>query len=229
MALLVRSWNLFHGNASPPRRRSYLWEMVVLASADRPDVLCVQEVPIWGLEHLGAWSGMRVFPAIARQGVPPARLSGWVTRQHNGLLRSAVTGQANAILVGSGHDVEDLGAERVSGRGRERRVCQAVRLDGSIVVANTHLSSGRNAQPAELDRVHAFAESRARPGDVVVLAGDLNLRDPRVVGYSAAGAGIDHVLVRGATAGPLVVWSHDRRRQNGVVLSDHAPVELTIG
>ena len=37
--MLVRSWNLFHGNSFPPGRTSYLEEMVMLASADRPDVL----------------------------------------------------------------------------------------------------------------------------------------------------------------------------------------------
>jgi endonuclease/exonuclease/phosphatase family metal-dependent hydrolase len=37
------------------------------------------------------------------------------------------------------------------------------------------------------------------------------------------------VLVRGLTASPLVEWPLERRRQNGAVLSDHAPVEVTIG
>lgn len=229
MALLIRSWNLFHGNASPPRRRSYLREMVVLASADHPDVLCLQEVPVWGLGHLAAWSGMLPLPAVARRGLPHARLAGWATRLHNGLLRSAITGQANAILAGAGHDVENLGAEPVSDVGRERRVCQAIRLDGAIVVANTHLSSVGDAQLVELDRARAFVESLARPGEAVVLAGDLNLRDARLDGYSAPTAGIDHVLVRGAAAGRVVTWPEERRRQNGVVLSDHAPVEIRIG
>ena len=229
MALLVRSWNLFHGNASPPRRRSYLREMVALACADDPDVLCLQEVPVWGLEQLGSWSGMRPFPAVARRGLRTTRLAGWATRLHNGLLRSAITGQANAILVGAGHDVEDLGVERVSDRGREHRVCQAVRLDGSIVVANTHLSSAGEAQLAELGRVRAFAESRARSSGTIVLAGDFNLRAVGLEGYSAPGPGIDHVLVRGAAAAALAVWPEERRRQNGAVLSDHAPVELWVG
>src|SRR5438105_1106403 len=39
MRLLVRTWNVFHGNTSPPRRRAFLDEMVRLASRDRPDVL----------------------------------------------------------------------------------------------------------------------------------------------------------------------------------------------
>jgi len=44
--LLVRTWNLFHGNAVPPERRAFLEEMVRLAAADGPDVLALQEVPV---------------------------------------------------------------------------------------------------------------------------------------------------------------------------------------
>ena len=43
--MLVRTWNLFHGNALPPQRHSFLDAMVRLATADDPDVLCVQEAP----------------------------------------------------------------------------------------------------------------------------------------------------------------------------------------
>ena len=57
--MLVRSWNLFHGNtaaARPPQPTSS--EMVRLAAADEPDVLCLQEVPLWALSRLARWSGM---------------------------------------------------------------------------------------------------------------------------------------------------------------------------
>ena len=49
--MLVRSWNLFHGNTSPPSSAVYLEEMVRLACADRPDVLVLQEVPAWALHE----------------------------------------------------------------------------------------------------------------------------------------------------------------------------------
>ena len=65
--MLVRSWNLFHGNTSPPRRRAYLEEMVRLITADGPDVVCLQEVPVWAVSRLAGWSGMRVLPAVARK------------------------------------------------------------------------------------------------------------------------------------------------------------------
>jgi endonuclease/exonuclease/phosphatase family metal-dependent hydrolase len=229
VALLVRSWNLFHGNASPPRSRSHLREMIELVTRDEPDVVCLQEVPVWGLSRLVTWSGMQAFPVIARRGLRPAQLAGWVTRLHNGLLRSAVAGQANAILVRSDHACVALGSSQVSDRGAERRVCQVVRVDGATIVANTHLSSAGDRQRLELERALAFAESHADPGTVVVLAGDFNLHGVAVAGFSHPGPGIDHVLVRGVTASDLVVWPEERRRQNGLVLSDHAPVELVVG
>ena len=46
MSLLVRTWNVFHGNASPPERHGFLEQMVRLATEDRPDVLCLQELPV---------------------------------------------------------------------------------------------------------------------------------------------------------------------------------------
>ena len=64
-----------------------------------------------------------------------------------------------------------------------------------------------------------------------MLAGDFNLRAehlPELEGWSARGPGIDHVLVRGLGASPVLVWPRERRLHNGLVLSDHAPVEARI-
>jgi endonuclease/exonuclease/phosphatase family metal-dependent hydrolase len=47
--VVVRSWNLFHGNTVPSQRHAFLHEMVRLATADSPDILCLQEVPAWAL------------------------------------------------------------------------------------------------------------------------------------------------------------------------------------
>ncbi len=104
MALLVRTWNVFHGNAVPPERAAYLEEMVRLAAADGPDVVCLQELPVWALGRLEDWSGMAAVGAVAappRLGPLrwPAALGRLVTGANHGLLRSAVTGQANAMLV----------------------------------------------------------------------------------------------------------------------------------
>lgn len=232
MGHIVRSWNVFHGNADPPRRRGYLHEMVRRASADGPDILCLQEVPVWALPRLDDWSRMRAFTVITRLPLGPKAVAGWVTRLHQGMLRSAVAGQANAVLVARSHDAESLGHERISDAGRERRIVQCVRVGGLGVVANLHATNDfrdPRVPAGEIERARAFAEAAARPGEAVVLAGDFNLRRPVLPGYSAPGPGIDHVLVRGVVARPLVTWSRELRVQNGAVLSDHAPVELEVG
>ena len=54
MGLLLRTWNLFHGNTVPPERRAHLEQMVRLATADEPDLVLLQEVPAWALGRLGA-------------------------------------------------------------------------------------------------------------------------------------------------------------------------------
>jgi endonuclease/exonuclease/phosphatase family metal-dependent hydrolase len=269
--LLVRTWNLFHGNANPPERTAFLEEMVGLAAADRPDVLCLQEVPVWALDRLGEWSGMSVAGAVAaRPTIGPlpstAELGRVLTSLDHGLLRSAFAGQANAVLVGGGLRIRDercvvlnprrfrrvqarwLGLDLVArlGWAKERRVCQAVRVaaeDGStLVVGNLHATSydaDQRLPDAELLRAAWFVDAVAVPGEPVVLCGDFNVTAARsrtladLAGpewrFSAAGTGIDHVLVRGAEAGPEETWPPERRRVGGRLLSDHAPIEVRIG
>jgi endonuclease/exonuclease/phosphatase family metal-dependent hydrolase len=115
---------------------------------------------------------------------------------------------------------------RVSDRGRERRICHAVRLDG-FVIGNVHATNefrDPDVPRTELRRAYALIDAMAGGEDVRVLAGDFNVRDPELPGPN-----IDHVLVAGAAHGPLVVWERERRLHNGLVLSDHAPVEVEIG
>ena len=56
----------------------------------------------------------------------------------------------------------------------------------------------------------------------------LQRRRPLLDGYSDPGEGIDHVLVRGARPLSVAAWPHERRVQNGVVLSDHPVVEARL-
>ncbi len=198
--MLVRSWNLFHGNTVPPQRRGFLGEMLRLATADDPAVLCVQEVPAWALGLFTAGD------VAARPRIGPipigAGLGHRLTRQHQGLLRSAFSGQGNAILLDSGlrllaHSaltlnprrfrdaqarVLQLGSRARRAWARERRVVQAVRLgDGAgrtFAIANLHCTSyaaDERLADAELLRAAWFAVSEAQPEDVVVLAGDFNV------------------------------------------------------
>ncbi len=188
-------------------------------------MLCLQELPLWALPPLGRWTGMQSFPARTRRAPLGSRAGRVLTAIHYAVLRSAFTGQANAILVAAGRAVEGLGVIRISDRGQHPRVCQAVRIDGRIVVANIH-TSGAVAQK-QVDRALAWLDGLVEPAEPLVLAGDFNA-SLELPAFSAPHGGIDDVLVRGAEATPLHVWPEERRRQNGVVLSDHAPVELTV-
>jgi endonuclease/exonuclease/phosphatase family metal-dependent hydrolase len=185
VSLLVRTWNVFHGNAVPPERRAFLREAVELASADRPDVLCVQEVPAWALGRLDEWSGMRAFGVVAappRLGPFPstAEIGRRISSIHNGLLRSEFSGQANAILTAA--TLEPLAEQesivlneprfrRAQARwleldlltqlawSKERRVCHAVRLaraDGRmLVVANLHATASRDRRVSDAELFRA--------------------------------------------------------------------------
>ncbi|MDF2749813.1 MAG: Endonuclease/exonuclease/phosphatase [Gaiellaceae bacterium] len=233
MALLVRSWNVFHGNTDPPDHRSRLHTMIRLASGDRPDVLCLQEVPLWALPRLERWSAMRACSVATRRSLLPPWLAGVLTRLHNGLLRSAIAGQANAILLGPALQPLEHRVLRIDDGRREPRWCQAVRTR-DVVLANLHATNDfrdPRVPAAEIRRAEAFVDEVA--GELpCVLAGDFNLRsrdlDP-LPGWSELGAGIDHVLVRGLAVTSLSVWPEERRRHDGRVLSDHAPVEMTAG
>jgi endonuclease/exonuclease/phosphatase family metal-dependent hydrolase len=206
--LVVRTWNLFHGNAKPPERRAFLEQMVRLASADSPDVLCLQELPVWSLRRLQGWSGMTAIRAVAARPKLPPELGRVITDLHHGLLRSVLTGQANAILLGPAlrvvdHDVVvlnpwsyrrrvarrlGLGRERRLRWAKERRVCQVVRVRGNastFVVANLHASSfpDKRVPDEEVFRAATFVDGYAQPREQVLVCGDLNLslRNSRVL------------------------------------------------
>jgi endonuclease/exonuclease/phosphatase family metal-dependent hydrolase len=248
--MLVRSWNLFHGNTVPPQQHAFLDEMVELITGGDPDVVCVQEVPAWALGRfsVGDIAHRPMFGALAGRAL---------TAPNHGLIRSAFAGQGNAIWLAPryrvlAHHVLTINPLRFRARvaaelgldartrlhwAKERRIVQAIRIadgDRELVVANTHCTGGvQGITEAELLRAAWFADSVARPADVLVLAGDFNLTPDSLIGpewgFSPAGPGIDHILVRGAPTSELRVWDVDRRRRpDGTLLSDHAPVELEI-
>ncbi len=194
--MLIRSWNLFHGNTVPPQRNALLDEMVTLATADEPDVLCLQEVPAWALERFTA-SALAARPTLGPLPIG-AGLGRRLTDLHHGALRSAFSGQGNAIVVAPRHRVVarcrltlnprrfragvarelSLGPVARLAWAKERRVVHAVRLAQGMLVANLHCTSfpaDRRLADAELRRAAWFAVSSARPTDVVVLAGDFNV------------------------------------------------------
>jgi endonuclease/exonuclease/phosphatase family metal-dependent hydrolase len=260
--MLVRTWNLFHGNSVPPGRTAYLEEMVRLAAEDRPDALLLQEVPLWALPRLADWAGMRAFTEVAARAPLGAGLGGRITELNPGLIRSAVSGQGNAILLDRSLAAFDYHALVLNPRGfrreqalvlglgraarlawaKERRVLQAVRFavpDGRrALVANLHATyyaPDRRLGDVELRRAADFVLALAQPGEIDVVAGDFNvyagsegIRFLREQGFSEPGSSVDHVLVRGAPSSPPESWPEARRRLRGVLVSDHAPLEVRV-
>jgi endonuclease/exonuclease/phosphatase family metal-dependent hydrolase len=180
--------------------------MLRLATADDPDVLCLQEVPAWALGRLGPSMGMHEVHALAARPVLgpvriPAVAGRALTSLNHGLLRSAFSGQANAILLRPSlrvlheetfvlntrrfRDAQALwlrldSIARLAWE-KERRVCHAVRLElpdaRTMTLANMHCTSyppDQRLSDAELLRAAWFAEAVAEPDDVLVLAGDFN-------------------------------------------------------
>jgi endonuclease/exonuclease/phosphatase family metal-dependent hydrolase len=202
--VLVRTWNLFHGNTVPPQRAAFLDEMLRLATADQPDVLCLQEVPAWALDRFTVGD----VAAHARFGPVPitAELGRRITELDHGLLRSAFSGQGNAMLLAPrlrilAHDVLTLNTRRFRAMqaralslgavarlawAKERRVVQAVRVEDTdgrtFLITNMHCTSypaDERLADAEVLRAAWFAASKAAPEDVVVFAGDFNARAAR--------------------------------------------------
>ena len=213
--MLVRTWNLFHGKPSPPGRRAFLRQMIELVTRDRPDVVCLQELPVWSLSHLEDWSGMHATSAVARRPRLPFGARS-VTALHHGLLRSAFTGEADAILTP--RPARDLG-EHVVGHKKLRRIAHLAEFDG-VTIVNFHIDGDRE----QFDRVIALAPERS------IVAGDANLVAPAADGFSPPLAGsIDQILVRGLELRDSPsAWPVERRTVDDRVLSDHAPVEVVV-
>jgi endonuclease/exonuclease/phosphatase family metal-dependent hydrolase len=146
--------------------------MIELITADRPDVVCLQEVPAWALVLVGRWAGMqsvavrtmrpRVGPILV-----PAVAGRALTAPSHGTIRSAFAGQGNAILFPPDATVravksvtlntsvfcEERGAafglsvRDIRAWQRERRVCHYVQYElpgrKRFLVANVHATSKR--------------------------------------------------------------------------------------
>jgi endonuclease/exonuclease/phosphatase family metal-dependent hydrolase len=131
-----------------------------------------------------------------RPTVGSAELGRVLTDVHHGVLRSAFTGQANAVLVGKGSRVRDhrhltlnplrfrrrydVGLRSQLAWAKERRGCAVLRVTrgtGTLVVANLHTTSNRDRRlaDAELLRAATFVDGFADPDEPVILGGDFNL------------------------------------------------------
>lgn len=238
MSLLVRTWNVYHGRTHPVTRQPQLRRMIDLVTADKPDLVALQEVPLWALGKLDDWTGMAVRWAVTVPALLLAPLAKLATDLDARRVRSSLTGQANVLLAGP--HVE-LGEQRLLllnpevskwewlfRRGPQQRFVQAVDATAygrAFVAANVHTTNRPEQAVRELERAAAFVAGAER----CVLSGDFNVRRHTVDGYSSPIDGVDQIVVRGLELerGPEA-WPRERRTVDGAVLSDHAPVEAVI-
>jgi endonuclease/exonuclease/phosphatase family metal-dependent hydrolase len=262
--LRVRTWNIAHGRDVPPDRlfghvhRKLLDEMAALMIEDAPDIVLLQEVPVWAGALLRERTGMGITLAPAYGAhIPflhlplPLAMGAAIGRALPDLVRTQFEGQANAVLYGS--DLLLVSARRVQINPRRRlrgepRIAQLVRLrhrraGRELAIANVHADSGPNQQ--QLERAGYVLERFAR-GAPMLLGGDLNATTRSPALRSLAGRGweqddsglppraIDHLLVRGMeVVSAPVPWPPERRELDAgggvtVRLSDHDPVDAVV-
>ena len=221
MSLLVRTWNLYHGRTYPKTGRTYLERMVRLVSLDAPDIVALQEVPLWSLGRLERWSGMQAVWAVTVPNFlgPVAR---FVTDLDPVRVRFTSPGQANAVLLNPHFEVGKHGAFVMNPRGvplgGDQGRPSAPRLPGPRggdrrrARSSSATCTPRTTPSARRLEVGLAAEF-VRGAERVVLCGDFNV--PRFHGpdFSPPIDGIDQILVRGSEAGARPgPWPKARRR-----------------
>jgi endonuclease/exonuclease/phosphatase family metal-dependent hydrolase len=212
--------------------------MVRLVTDDRPDIVALQEVPLWALGRLERWSGMAVRWAVTVPALLLAPLARLVTELNPVRLRSLVTGQANALLVDPRFELgehrlllltpEVTKWEWLFERGLQQRYCQRLELEAdgrAITVANLHSTNNPELAKSEAGRAAEFLADAER----CVLCGDFNVPRFALPEFSPPIDGIDQVLVRGLELEREPrAWERRRRAFRGGILSDHAPVEAVL-
>ena len=223
LALLVRSWNVFHGNAARPAGAADLRRWC----GSRPPTPG-RRVPAGGA-GLGAAAARRLERddralgrRAPRRSLPAHASRRAITRLHHGLFRSVFTGQANAILSRPALDAA-----------RAPWACGSTRAVASGASATPSGSSGSSSRNLHATNDFARPEVAARRapprrgvrrrvsrrGCRAVLAGDFNVRAEhlheleRLVGARARRS--TTCSSAGSTPSPLRVWPRERRRRDG--------------
>lgn len=236
----VATWNLFHGQTSPPDRRDHFRDFArVLAAADW-DACALQEVPQWWPGALGrsCAASVRVARGSRVRSLAPAAQRG-IARRSPGLLGTAGAGVNALLLRPAAGVIATHRRERLRSLPQGRSV-HAVRLWhpglGAWWFANAHAHNQPESAAAS-DTLRALEVVRGwAAGEPVALAGDLNLGDAAATRIAAqagfhvlGGQRVDHVLARGMarTAG---VTCQRAGTGAGRTLSDHrlVTVELTV-
>jgi endonuclease/exonuclease/phosphatase family metal-dependent hydrolase len=205
------TWNLYHGRARDPARRSLLPEFAAALAGWEWDVALLQEVPPWWPPALAAACGAESRSVLTARNWGLAARRAVASRRPD--LLKANGGGSNTILVRG--RVHEHRAVRLTWW-PERRWAHAVRMDDGWVV-NLHASTHRESW-ALRDTRRALAWA---PRPLLLFGGDLNLRSVTLPGLRhVAGHHVDHLFSAGPT-GPAEVLDAGR-------LSDHAPVAVTL-
>ncbi len=259
--LLVRTWNIAHGRDVPPTRdygharRKMLDQMAGMISADDPDLVLLQEVPVWAGALLREHTGMGITLAHTYGAhVPfvhlplPLAAGAWLGNALPDVARSQFEGQAQALLYGA--DLMLVSARRVQINARqllrgEPRIAHLVRLRHrrtgvEFVVGNVH-ADAHDPDP-QIEAASWALEQFAR-GAPTLLGGDMNVRQGALAlrrlvarGWQdgSVPVGVDHLFVRGLEfASEPVRWAPTRRDVavpggRPLRLSDHSPVEARV-
>jgi endonuclease/exonuclease/phosphatase family metal-dependent hydrolase len=218
-AILLLSWNLFHGRAQPVAGRPLLAEFAAALAGWEWDVALLQECPPWWPPLLGRASvaSGRMARTSRNLGMPARRA---VARRNPDLL-AAAGGGCNAMLVRRGAIAEHR--SRVLTRKPERRVMHGLRLEPGGWVVNLHAST----HPPEQRRADLLLAAEVAlewaGGGPLVFAGDLNATQPAMPGLThVAGHHIDHVLVAARPAGG------ELELLDAAPLSDHVPLRIAL-
>jgi endonuclease/exonuclease/phosphatase family metal-dependent hydrolase len=218
-AILVLSWNLFHGRAVPAAGRPLLDEFSAALAGWEWDVALLQEVPPWWPAKLGA-----ACRASARMALTSRNsllfLRRPIAERWPDLLKSN-GGGCNAILV-RGPAIGEHRKRELT-KLPERRVMHGVSLGAAGWVVNLHAST----RPPEQRRADLFLAAATAlewaAGAALAFGGDLNSTQPAMPGLvHVAGHHVDHVFTNGRPAlAPAELL-------DAGVLSDHKALRVEL-
>ena len=215
---------------APERPRSTSSRWCRLVTADAPDVVALQERPLWAVKRLDDWSGMEHVVGDDHARPPGAARA---ARRPRGPVRfrSSLTGQANALLVESplrgrrapprrpqpGALTRDRllrGGQRPSAirssrrAGRARHAGQPARVEQPTSNWSRRRSGGRRAFVAKRGAASSAATSTSTPSQWPA---------------STPIDGIDQISSAASSSSAARSLAGGRRRLGEAVLSDHAP------
>lgn len=244
--MILRTWNVSRGATQQKSRKTYLREMVELVTADRPAIVCLQDVPVRALKQVGDWAGMASLSDREERGLRSG--SGSVIlapRDATVLEHKAITLNTNVFCEEQGRSL-GLTDREMRAWEKPRRICQVVKLEFGnrrrVVVANVHATTTADARlvDAELRRAIHFVERQLELGDVLVFTGWYALGSAGsqaiagLLGHKAesrwygAQSPFPMLVVLGAEINGVRTWPDEERTYDGKLLSTRPPVEVDL-